>query len=54
MSVNTCLWSDFVRYQWPGNGCSEGCSRYFFFFFFACELWLGRIGAFGVVLYRNQ
>ena len=27
---------------------------FFFFFFFASELWIKRVGTFGVVLYRNQ
>ena len=42
--------SELEHKQRPGKGCSKKLKRYFF----ACELWVKRVGTFGVVLYRNQ
>ena len=50
MSVNTCLWSELEHKLWPGQGCSKKFKR----LIIACELWVERVSAFGVVLYRNQ
>ena len=50
MGVKTRLWSELEHKQLPGKGCSKNISAKFI----ACELWVERVGIFGVVLYRNQ
>ena len=46
MGVNTCLWSDNDQVKVAAKNINAKC--------FACELWVKRVGTFGVVLYRNQ
>ena len=50
MGVKTWLWSELEHKQLPGKGYSKNISVKFI----ACELSVERVGAFGVVLYRNQ
>ena len=38
--------------KWQGKGCSKNTNA--IFIFFAYELWVKRVGTFGVVLYHNQ
>ena len=48
--VNTRLWSELEHKEWHGKCCSKNIKA----IVFACELWVKRIGTFGVVLRRNQ
>ena len=48
--LKTRLWSELDHKQLPGKGCIKNISAKFI----ACELWVERVGTFGVVLYRNQ
>ena len=45
-----CLWSELDHKQWPGKVVAKNKNAKIF----ACELWVERVGTFGVVLYRNQ
>ena len=50
MGVNTCLWAELEHKQWSGKGCSQNINANSF----ACEFWVKRVGAFGVVPYHSQ
>ena len=50
MGVNFCLWSELEHKQCPGKSAAKNISAKFF----VCELWVKRVGTFGVVLYRKQ
>ena len=50
MGVKTCLWSELVHKQRPEKVVAKNKNAKMF----ACELWVKRVGIFGVVLYRNQ
>ena len=48
--VNTCLWSKLEHKQDQVKVAAKTINAKFF----ACELWVKRVGTFGVVLYRNR
>ena len=50
MGVKTCLLLELENKQWPGKGCSKQYKANTI----ACELWVKRVGTFGVVLFRNK
>ena len=50
MGVNFCLWSELDI----SNDQVKVSAKNINAEVFACELWVKRVGVFGVVLYRNQ
>ena len=48
MGVNTCPWSELEHDQVKATAKNINAK------FFACELWVKRVGTFGVVLDLNQ
>ena len=50
MGVNTCLWSELEM----SNDQVKDAAKNINANFFDCELWVKRVGTFGVVLYHNQ
>ena len=50
MDVNTCLWSDLELSNDQVKVIAKNINAYLF----SCELWVKRVGIFGVVLYRSQ
>ena len=50
MDVNTCLWSKLEHKHDQVKVAAKNISAKIF----ACEFWVKRVGAFGMVLYRYQ